>query len=128
MTGRCPPPEIFGFVVFLFIGGLDTVFATLNNIWLWLANNPERCKEMRDDPDNINAQVEELLRVHAVTFSGRMVAKDYEMRGVKMKKGDRVTAVLPTCNYDPEVFPNPTEVDFHRPRKPILSFAGGVHS
>jgi len=122
------PPEIFGFVVFLFIGGLDTVFATLNNIWLWLANNPERCKEMRDDPDNINAQVEELLRVHAVTFSGRMVAKDYEMRGVKMKKGDRVTAVLPTCNYDPEVFPNPTEVDFHRPRKPILSFAGGVHS
>jgi cytochrome P450 len=122
------PPEIFGFVVFLFIGGLDTVFATLNNIWLWLANNPQRCKEMIDDPDNIHAQVEELLRVHAVTFSGRMVAKDYELRGVKMKKGDRVTAVLPTCNYDPEVFPNPTEVDFHRPRKPILSFAGGVHS
>ena len=34
--------EIFGFVIFLFIGGLDTVFATLNNIWLWLARNPER--------------------------------------------------------------------------------------
>ena len=50
------------------------------------------------------------------------------MRGVKMKKGDRVTAVLPACNYDPDVFPDPTRVDFQRPRKPTLAFAGGVHS
>lgn len=122
------PPEIFGFVVFLFIGGLDTVFATLNNMWLWLAKNPERRKEMINDPGNIDAQVEELLRVWSVTFSGRVLAQDYELRGVKMKKGDRVTAVLPACNYDPEIFPDPTTVDFHRPRKPILAFAGGVHS
>lgn len=122
------PPEIFGFVVFLFIGGLDTVFATLNNIWLWLARNPDRVKEMIADPGNIDSQVEELLRVWSVTFSGRMLAQDYEMRGVKMKKGERVTAVLPACNFDPEVFPDPTTVDFHRPRKPILAFAGGVHS
>ena len=122
------PPEIFGFVIFLFIGGLDTVFATLNNIWLWLADNPDRCKEIIAEPDNIGSQIEELLRVYSVTFSGRMLAQDYEMRGVKMKKGDRVTAVLPACNYDPDIFPDPTRVDFHRPRKPILAFAGGVHS
>ena len=122
------PPEIFGFVVFLFIGGLDTVFATLNNIWLWLADNPDRVREIIDEPDNIDAQVEELLRVWTVTFSGRMVAKDCEIRGIKMKRGDRVTAILPAANYDPEVFPNPTAVDFHRRRKPILAFAGGPHS
>jgi len=122
------PPEIFGFVVFLFIGGLDTVFATLNNIWLWLARNPERRQEMINDPANINAQVEELLRAWSVTFSGRVLAQDYEMGGVKMKKGDRVTAILPACNFDPDIFPNPTVVDFHRPRKPILAFTVGVHS
>ncbi len=122
------PPEIFGFVIFLFIGGLDTVFATLNNIWLWLANNPDRVRELIEDPDNIDSQVEELLRVWSVTFSGRLLAKDCELRGVTMKKGDRVTAVLPANNYDPEVFPNPTETDFHRRRKPILAFAGGAHS
>ncbi len=122
------PPEIFGFVIFLFIGGLDTVFATLNNIWLWLAKNPDRCREIIEEPDNIGSQIEELLRVFSVTFSGRMLAQDYEMRGVKMKKGDRVTAVLPACNFDPDVFPDPTRVDFQRPRKPTLAFAGGVHS
>lgn len=120
--------EIFGFTFFLFIAGLDTVFATLNNIMLWLAENPARRQEIRDNPDNINATVEELLRVFSVTFSGRMLTEDYELRGIKMKKGDRVTSVLPTANYDPEIFPNPKEVDFHRPRKPILAFAGGVHS
>ena len=122
------PPEIFGFVIFLFIGGLDTVFATLNCIWMWLAENPERRREIIDDPGNIDNQVEELLRVFSVTFSGRMLIRDCELRGVKMKAGDRVTAVLPACNYDPEVFANPTAVDFHRPRKPVLAFAGGPHS
>ena len=121
-------PEIFGFVIFLFIGGLDTVFATLNHIWAWMAQNPDRRKEMRDNPEQINAQVEELVRSFAVTFSGRVLSRDYEMRGIKMKKGDRITAILPTCNFDPDVFPNPREVDFNRKRRINLTFAGGAHS
>lgn len=124
MSGR----EIFGFVFFLFIAGLDTVFATLNNIFVWLAQNPDRRHEIIDTPDNIDNVVEELLRVFSVTFSGRTLTQDYQIRGVKMKKGDRVTSILPSCNYDPEIFPNPTQVNFNRPRKPILAFAGGAHS
>jgi len=120
--------EVFGFVVFLFIGGLDTVFATLNNIWLWLARNPDRCKEIIARPDDIDAIVEELLRRWSVTFSGRVLAQDYVMRGVQLKKGDRITCVLPACNFDPDVFPDPTRVDFDRPRKTILAFTVGVHS
>jgi cytochrome P450 len=120
--------EIFGFVVFLFIAGLDTVFATLNNMWLWLAQNPARCQEIISRPDDINNVVEELLRRWSVTFSGRVVAQDLEMRGVQLKKGDRITCVLPACNFDPEVFPNPLEVNFDRPRKTILAFTVGVHS
>ncbi|MCJ2189034.1 cytochrome P450 [Novosphingobium beihaiensis] len=121
--------EIFGFVCFLFIGGLDTVFATLNNIWLYLARNPAKVQEIAERMDNdIDRIVEELLRRWSVTFSGRVLDQDYEMRGVQMKKGDRVTFILPACNFDPEVFPNPLEVDFDRPRKTILAFTVGVHS
>jgi cytochrome P450 len=120
--------EAHGFVVFLFIAGLDTVFATLNNLWVWLAENPDRRQEIINNPDNINAQVEELLRVRSVTFSGRTVAQDVELRGVKMKKGDKVTSILPACNFDPDVFPDPTEVRFDRPKKIILAFTVGVHS
>jgi cytochrome P450 len=120
--------EVFGFVVFLFIAGLDTVFAALNNMWLWLAQNPERRQEIIDRPDDIDRVVEELLRCWSVTFSGRVLAQDYEMRGVKMKKGDRITCLLPVCNYDPDVFPNPKEVSFDRPRQTVLAFTVGVHS
>jgi cytochrome P450 len=120
--------EIFGFVCFLFIAGLDTVFATMNNMWLWLAENPDRRKEIIARPDDMNAITEEMLRMWAVTFSGRSLRKDLELRGVRMKAGDKVMSVLPACNYDAEVFANPTVVDFDRTRKPILSFAGGVHS
>lgn len=126
--GPISEKEIFGFVAFLFIGGLDTVFATLNLIWLWLADHPEARQEIINNPDGIDAQTEELIRKYAVTFSGRVLNKDYEFNGIQMKKGDRITAILPACNYDPDVFPNPTEVDFSRPRKPILSFTLGVHS
>jgi cytochrome P450 len=120
--------ETFGFLFFVWIAGLDTVFATLNNIFVWLAENPQRRQEIIDTPDNINNVVEELLRVFTVTFSGRTLRQDYELRGVKMKKGDKLTSILPACNYDPDAFPNPTEVNFHRPRKPVLTFAGGAHS
>ncbi len=120
--------ETFGFLFFVWIAGLDTVFATLNHIFLWLAKNPDRRQEIIDTPDNINNVVEELLRVFTVTFSGRTLRQDYELRGVKMKKGDKLTSILPACNYDPEIFPNPEEVNFHRPRKPVLTFAGGAHS
>lgn len=120
--------ETFGFLFFVWIAGLDTVFATLNHIFVWLAENPGRRQEIIDTPDNINNVVEELLRVFTVTFSGRTVRDDIELRGIKMKKGDKITSILPSCNYDPEIFPNPTEVNFHRPRKPVLTFAGGAHS
>jgi cytochrome P450 len=120
--------EVFGFVVFLFIAGLDTVFATMNNIWMYLAEHPEKRQEIIDRPQDIDKVVEELLRRWSVTFSGRVLAQDYEMRGVQMKEGDRITCVLPACNFDPEVFPNPLEVDFDRPRKTILAFTVGVHS
>jgi cytochrome P450 len=121
--------DVFGFVVFLFIGGLDTVFATLNNIWLHLARDAELRREViaRMDTD-IDKVVEELLRRWSVTFSGRVLAQDYEMRGVKMKAGDRITCILPACNFDPEAFPDPLKVDFDRPRKTILAFTVGVHS
>jgi cytochrome P450 len=120
--------EIFGFAFFLFIAGLDTVFATLNNVFLWLARNPERRREIIETPGRIDRVAEELLRVFSVTFSGRTLTEDYELRGVMLKKGDKVTCILPAANYDPAAFPQPLTVDFHRPRRPVLAFGGGAHS
>ena len=120
--------EVLGFTFFLFVAGIDTVYAAMNNIWLWLARNPQRRLEMIANPDQIDAQLEELLRIFGVTFSGRELIKDLQLGGVTMKKGERLFCILPACNYDPEVFENPREVQFNRLRKPILTFTGGIHA
>ena len=104
------------------------MFATLNNVFLWLARNPDRRQEIMAAPDQIDRVVDELLRVFSVTFSGRTVMEDHQLGGVKLRKGDRVTCILPAANYDPDAFETPKEVNFHRPRKPVLAFGGGVHS
>ena len=54
--------------------------ATLNNVFLWLASNPERRREIIETPGNINAVVDELLRVFSVTFSGRTLTQDFAER------------------------------------------------
>ncbi|KHK90475.1 cytochrome P450 [Novosphingobium malaysiense] len=122
--------EAFGFVCFLFLGGLDTVYATLNNIWAWLAQNPDRVQEIIDRPDtDIDKIIEELLRRFSVVqASTRFVMKDIEIGGVQIKAGDRVNTLLPVANFDPDVFPDPLTVDFDRPRKTTLAFTVGVHS
>ena len=120
--------EIYGFTFFLFIAGIDTVYAVMNNAWVWLARNPDRVKEMIADPENIDNQVEELLRVFGVTFSGRTLTRDFEMGGVQMKKGEKFNSLLPACNYDPAIWDNPREVRFDRARKPILTFTRGIHT
>lgn len=120
--------QMFGFAFFVFIAGIDTVYATLNNIFLWLARNPDRRREIIANPDNINQTVEELLRVFTVTFSGRTATQDMSLRGVSLKAGDKILCCLPTANYDPDIFPDPEKVDFRRPRRPTLAFSGGVHS
>jgi cytochrome P450 len=93
-----------------------------------MARNPERVKELVADPDNRDGQTEELLRAFAPTFSGRYLTRDLELEGVLMKKGDFFMSFLPACNYDPEVWDNPKEIDFKRVKKPILTFTGGIHS
>lgn len=120
--------DIYGFVFFLFIAGIDTVYAALNNTWVWLARHPDRRAEMIADPGNINNQAEELLRAFGVTFSGRVVTNDFELDGVLLKKGDRFMSLLPACNYDPDIWENPREIRFDRPRKGILTFTGGIHA
>lgn len=120
--------EVFGFVFFLFIAGIDTVYAAMNNIWHWLAENPDARQKMLDNPQDIDAQLEELLRKFGVTFSSRELTRDLELDGVLMKRGERILCMLPACNYDPDVFPSPRQVDFSRPRKPNLTFTGGIHA
>lgn len=118
---------VHDFCMLLFIAGLDTVTAGTMHVFYYLAAHPDRKQELIDDPDLIPNAVEELLRYHSWIGSPRAVAKDIDFHGVKMKAGDRMSVSHVLCGHDPDEFPNPETIDFHREPNPHLAFAAGVH-
>ncbi len=119
--------EIIGILFFLWIGGLDTVAATTSLIFRRLAVEPHLQDQLRARPELIPDAIEEFLRVQPILNSHRLVKKDHEIHGVKIKKGDRILAYNAAGNFDPLEFENPREVRFDRPTNRHFTLAGGPH-
>lgn len=119
--------ELLGIAHLLMLGGLDTVTATLDCMVTYLANHPDRRRQLVDDPARITGAIEELLRWETpVTVLPRAVKQDVELSGVQLRAGDRITLVLGAANLDDEEFVE-TGVDFGRDPNRHLAFGGGNH-
>ncbi len=119
--------EIMGMCYLFFVGGLDTVAATLGYIFRYLATHPEDRKRLAEDNALIPDAIEELMRRHSVVTTRRLVTRDMEFRGVQLKAGEYIECDLSLASTDPEAFANPLEVDITRRPNPHLAFGGGPH-
>jgi cytochrome P450 len=113
----------YGFM--LFSAGLDSVTNGLGHAMHQLARNPQVQAWMRENPQEINAATEELLR-NGVTTPPRRVAKDNEFYGAPMKAGDMVEMFVIGGNLNESVFADPTEFRIKRDRT-HLTFGHGIH-
>ncbi|HZR38449.1 MAG TPA: cytochrome P450, partial [Nevskia sp.] len=109
------------------IGGLDTVASTLGFVAHFLARHPEHRRQLIEKPQLIQGAVDEFLRRFAVTNPGRIVARDHEYKGVRMKEGDMVMLPSFLHGLDDRHYDNPAEVRFDRPVKPNSAFGNGDH-
>ncbi|MGE0774800.1 MAG: cytochrome P450 [Sphingomonadaceae bacterium] len=112
----------------LFTAGLDTVTNAMSFMTRYLAENPDRQRELRDNPDKIPAAVEEFMRRFSLVSTGRVVTRDAEFRGVPLKKGDVVLAPLPAGSLDDRRWECPMKADFDRPTRGHLGFNTGPHN
>ncbi|HEY3725236.1 MAG TPA: cytochrome P450 [Acidimicrobiia bacterium] len=120
--------ELLGMAFLLIIAGLDTVTATLDCMVKYLAQNPERRRELVEHPERTTDAVEEMLRTETpVQLVPRMIAQDTTLGGVELKAGDHATIVLGAANLDPSVYTNPDDVEFDRKQSINLAFGGGPH-
>jgi cytochrome P450 len=119
--------EALAICFLLFVAGLDTVTATLGFIFKHLAEHPEHQQQLRDKPELIGDAIEELMRAYPIVVSSRLVTRDVDFHGVKMKQGDRVTLATMLAGRDGTEFPNPDVVDFAREKVNHISFAAGPH-
>lgn len=109
------------------IGGLDTVASTLGFVAHFLARNPGHRRQLIEKPQLIQGAVDEFLRRFAVTNPGRVVARDLEYKGVRMKEGDMIMLPSFLHGLDDRVYDEPEEVRFDRPVKPNSAFGNGDH-
>ncbi|MGI8755412.1 MAG: cytochrome P450 [Acidimicrobiales bacterium] len=120
--------EVLDICFLLLIAGLDTVTATLDCMFAYLAQHPEQRRQICEDPSVIPAAVEELLRWETPVMGiVRSAVADGEIGGCPVAKGDQVVAMLGSANTDGQAFDDPDVVRFDRTVNRHIAFGGGVH-
>ena len=125
---RLSDREIIGFLFLMVVAGNETTTKLLGNALYWLWRNPSERDRLRADPTLVPRWVEETLRYDNSTQAlARLVARDVELHGQKLREGDRVVLLLGSGNRDERVFPDPDRYDLLRDTSASLAFGQGVH-
>jgi cytochrome P450 len=116
-------------ICFLFlIAGLDTVTATLDCMFAFLAEHPEQRRQIVEDPTLIPNAIEELLRWETPVMGvARVAVQDSELAGCPVHKGDQLMVMIGSANTDEAEFPDAEEVRFDREVNRHIAFGGGIH-
>ena len=116
-------------ICFLFlIAGLDTVTATLDCMFSFLAQHPEHRRQIVEEPALIPTAIEELLRWETPVMGvARVAVQDTELGGCPVKSGDQVMIMLGSANTDEAEFADADEVRFDREVNRHIAFGGGIH-
>jgi cytochrome P450 len=116
-------------ICFLFlIAGLDTVTATLDCMFSFLAQHPGHRRQLVEEPALIPNAIEELLRWETPVMGvARVAVQDTELNGCPVKSGDQVMIMIGSANTDEAEFSDADEVRFDREVNRHIAFGGGIH-
>ena len=120
--------EITGIMWNLVAGGLDTTTSLVSWGLHHLGTHPGDRARLIDDPALIPAAVEEFLRYYSPSETlTRTAARDTELGGRQIRRGDVVLISWVAANHDPAMFPAPDELRIDRPANKHLAFGLGGH-
>ncbi|MFD1542573.1 cytochrome P450 [Nonomuraea guangzhouensis] len=122
--------ELGSFFALLLVAGNETARNTMAHGIKLLTDNPaQRELLMADFDGRIGNAIEEMVRhVSPIMQFRRTLTQDYSLRGLELKKGDKVVLFYGSANRDETVFPDPDSFDITRETKPHVGFGGpGPH-
>ncbi|MEN8182192.1 MAG: cytochrome P450 [Myxococcota bacterium] len=121
-------PELFSNIILLLVAGNETTTNLIGNGVLALLRHPEQLALLREQPERIEAAVEEVLRWDSPVQNTRRIATcDMEWDGIRIKKRQQIILSLGSANRDPEQFADPERFDIRRGDPNHLSFSQGIH-
>lgn len=125
---RLSREEILDICFLLLMAGLDTVSASLDCFFHYLADNPDARAPLIDDPSISPLVVEELLRWESpVMLVSRIATQDTELGGCPVRAGDKVHPFIGSANTDDSEFPDAQSVKWGRKANSHIAFGAGVH-
>lgn len=127
--GRITPDEMVAMLFLLLNAGSETTTHLISGSAFELLKDPARRDWLAANWSRAGLAVEEFLRfVSPVQFSKpRYVRQDIDLDGVKLKKGDRIMAMIVAVNLDPAANECPERLDLARRPNRHLSFGTGIH-
>lgn len=113
----------------LVVAGNETTRHTITHTMRNLIQHPDQLTLLQENPDMIPWAVEEFLRYASPVYHFRRTAtKDTEIRGQKIKAGDKVVPWFASGNRDTDIFATPDVFDVTRNPNEHMTFGrGGPH-
>jgi cytochrome P450 family 142 subfamily A polypeptide 1 len=125
---RLDDAEIVAESLLILIGGDETTRHVLSGGMLEMLARPDEWRWLGDDPRRVACAVEEMLRwVTPIKNMNRTLTRDTELRGKKLKEGDKLLLLYPAANRDPAMFADPETFDIRRTPNDHLAFGFGAH-
>ncbi|MBB3603750.1 cytochrome P450 [Mycolicibacterium sp. BK556] len=127
---RLSDADLLNFSFLLLVAGNETTRNLIALGTLALLDHPEQFALLRAQPELLGSAVEEMLRFTSpVTHMAREATEDVEIRGQKIRAGDKVVMLYGAANRDEEIF-GATAEDFDITRNPNvhIAFGAGEHA
>lgn len=127
--GEIDMTEARNMVIDFIAPSLDTtILAATHMLWL-LAENPEAWARLRRDPELIPAAVVESVRLSSpIRGFTRLLSRDADVGGMRMRAGDRAVLLFGAANLDERHYPEPERFDLERPPGGNLGWGNGPHT
>ena len=128
-VGGCPfgVAEVISDCLLLLDGGAETTRTVIARAMLELIARPEQWELLRAGAD-VAVAVEEFIRwVSPIHNMCRVAARDYDLGGVTIRKGQQVVLLYGSANRDAAHFTDPERFDITRHPNDHLAFGVGTH-
>jgi len=120
--------EFQSFFLLLAIAGNETTRTVTSQGMRLLSEHPVVKRRVVEDLTLLPKAVEEILRYNpAVIHFRRTASEDFELRGKKIRRGEKVVLWYPSANRDEDVYEDPDRFDVDRWPNEHLAFGVGEH-
>jgi cholest-4-en-3-one 26-monooxygenase len=125
---KLEPMDVLSWCFIIVVAGNETTRNATSGGMLALIEHQDQLRRVQQDPGLLKSAVEEILRwTSPIIHFGRTASRDTEVRGQKIREGERLGLFYGSANRDEEIFERPFEFDVGRKPNRHLAFGVGEH-